>query len=266
VAVASGSKLLGWQCEQGEVLYLDWETEEGDIASRAQRAAKGMGLASVPTIRYMNMIHPLAHRMSEVARVVALHEVRLVIIDSVGMASSQQRDGADASEGAVRFFRGLRELGVAALLIDHVTGEDMRRASTPKPYGSVYKYNAARNAFEVRIREDTVVGNHVVALIHQKSNLGPKHVDIEIEYIYAPDSVRMSRRGFIEGPALGDRILEALTGGPISHGRLTDVLNYEGDPVSEVTVRIGVRALVQDGLVVVNNAGMIRVADDADDD
>jgi hypothetical protein len=68
------------------------------------------------------------------------------------------------------------------------------------------------------------------------------------------------------GPPLGERILGALTGGPINHGRLTDVLNHEGDPVSEVTVRLGVRALVQDGRVVVDNAGMIRVADVGPDD
>lgn len=266
VAVASGGTLLGWECQQGEVLFLDWETEEGDIAGRARKAAKGMGLPATPTIHYMNMIHPLSHRMSEVARVVAQHDVRLVIIDSVGMASSAQRDGADASEGAVRFFRGLRELGVASLLIDHVTGEDMKRASTPKPYGSVYKYNAARNAFEVRLREDTIIGNHVVGLIHQKSNLGPRHADVEIEFDYSPDAVRMRRRGVIEGPAISDRILEALTGGPITHGRLTDVLNHMGEPVSEVTVRIAVRTLVQEGHVMVNRAGMVRVADDADDD
>ena len=261
VAVAAGQKVLGWQCEQGEVLYLDWETEEGDIAGRAKRAAKGLGLGSPPTVHYMNMIHPLAHRMNEVARVVATKGIRLVIIDSVGMASSAQRDGADASEGAVRFFRGLRELGVASLLIDHVTGEDMRRERTPKPYGSVYKYNAARNAFELRIREDTVIGNHVVALIHQKSNLGPRHSDVEVEYVYGPDFVRMKRRGYVEGPPLTERILEALTGGPISHARLTDVLNHEGDGVGEVTVRITVRSLIQDGLVQVSNQGMIRIAD-----
>ena len=204
--------------------------------------------------------------MAEVARVVAVKEVKLVIIDSVGMASSQQRDGADASEGAVRFFRGLRELGVASLLIDHVTGEDMRRERTPKPYGSVYKYNAARNAFELRQRDDTVIGNHVVVLMHQKSNLGPKHSDVEIEYVYGPDFVRMRRRGVVEGPPLGDRILAALVGGPISHARLTDVLNHEGDPVSEVTVRIAVRSLVNEGFAIVSNAGMVRLADEDDED
>jgi hypothetical protein len=266
VAVAAGGTLLGWQCEQGEVLYLDWETEEGDIASRVHRVANGMSLAKVPTIHYMNMIHPLSQRMAEVARVIARHEVRLVIIDSVGMASSAQRDGADASEGAVRFFRGLRELGVASLLIDHVTGEDMKRSSTPKPYGSVYKYNAARNAFEIRQRDDTIVGNHVAVLTHQKSNLGPKHPDIEVEYEYGPDYVRVRRRGMAMGPSPEDRVLDALVGGPISHARLTDVLNAEGEPISEVSVRITVRTLVQQGFVVVNNSGFVRLADERGED
>lgn len=266
VAVAAGSTFLGWQCEQGEVLYLDWETEEGDIASRVHRAAQGASLSRVPTIRYMNMVHPLSQRMTEVARVIAQHEVRLVVIDSVGMASSLQRDGADASEGAVRFFRGLRELGVASLLIDHVTGEDMKRSSTPKPYGSVYKYNAARNAFEIRQREDTVIGTHVAVLIHQKSNLGPKHPDVEIEFAYGPDFVSVRRRGISVGPQPEERILDALVGGPISHARLTDVLNAEGEPISEVSVRITVRTLVQQGFVSVNGSGFIRVADGKDDD
>jgi AAA domain len=265
VAVAAGANFLGWPCEQGEVLYLDWETEEGDIASRVHRVAKGMSLERPPTLHYMNMIHPLSQRMAEVARVIALHEVRLVIIDSVGMASSQQRDGADASEGAVRFFRGLRELGVASLLIDHVTGEDMKRSSTPKPYGSVYKYNAARNAFEIRQREDTLLGMHVAVLTHQKSNLGPKHPDVEVEYEYGIDYVRVRRRGMASGPPPEDRVLDALVGGPITHSRLTDVLNVEGEPISEVTVRLAVRTLVQQGHVIVNNSGFIRLADDRGD-
>lgn len=266
VAVASGGQFLGWQCEQGAVLYLDWETEEGDIASRVHRAAKGQSLAAVPTVHYMNMIHPLSQRMAEVARVIARHDIRLVIIDSVGMASSAQRDGSDASEGAVRFFRGLRELGVASLLIDHVTGEDMKRSSTPKPYGSVYKYNAARNAFEIRQREDTLLGMHVSVLTHQKSNLGPKHPDIEVEYEYGVDYVRVRRRGLPTGPSAEDRVLDALVGGPITHARLTDVLNHEGDPISEVTVRIAVRALVTQGFAVVNNSGFIRLADERGED
>ena len=264
VAVSVGGRLLGWDCQQANVLYLDWETEEGDIANRVHRASQGMGLPGPAHVRYMNMIHPLAHRMNEVARAIAQHAIGLVIIDSVGMASSAQRDGADASEGAVRFFRGLRELGVASLLIDHVTGEDMRRASTPKPYGSVYKYNAARNAFEIRQRDDPF-GAHVCLLVHQKSNLGPKHADVEVEYLYG-DGVKLRRRGVIEGPPLDDRLLDALGGGPITHARLTDVLNASGEPISEVSVRIGVRKLVGEGHVMVTNSGMVRLADPNADD
>jgi hypothetical protein len=84
-------------------------------------------------------------------------------------------------------------------------------------------------------------------------------VDTEVELIYGKDFVKLRRRGFTSGPSNEDRVLDALAGGPISHRALTDVLNAEGDPISEVMVRITVRTLVGEGKVLVDGMGRVTL-------
>jgi hypothetical protein len=255
VAVASGTPFLNMATRKAPVLYLDWETEPGDIAGRIQRAAKGAGLEVAPTILYMNLIQSISDRMGEISRVVAEHSIGLVIVDSVGMASARQRDGADPSEGAKAFFRGLRGLDTAALLIDHVTGEDMKvRTGVPKPYGSVYKWNAARNAFELRAAENPK--GHQVVLAHRKSNLGPRENDVPLTFVYGADSVQVVRTDLYENldaereAAEHEKVLAAvdaaaLTGDPLH----SQAAVARAADMAEAVSRAAVVRLEKSGLV-----------------
>lgn len=169
VAVASGTTTFaGWKvAKQTDVLVLDWEVDGSDWNDLIALAAEGIGIKP-PQIFYKGCDRSLPSMLHEVAKEVTNREVGLVIVDSVGHAMPSSREGSSAEEGALRLFKALRQIGVPALLIDHKSkGEEAKG-----PYGSVYKMNAARAAWELRAGEEPDDdGDSHLALIHRKHNL-----------------------------------------------------------------------------------------------
>lgn len=263
VAVQRGTSFLGWQCEPTNVLYLDWETDPGDLADRVGRASRGMGLRDTAAVRYLNLAGPLAYHQQAVAQAVAENDIGMLVIDSVGMATAGARDGGDLAEGAISFFRGLRQLGTTVLAIDHISSEDLKRKGhTSKPFGSVFKVNAARNTFEVRDTTD-IGGPKRLTLVHAKSNTGPLQGDISMHVTWDDDQIRFDRSGFaIAKRDVEERVLEVLATGPASPRGLTDLLNEEkDDPVSEREVREAIHLLRSTKAVTIDpNTGIVRLA------
>lgn len=270
VALETGKPFLGLQpTRRVRVLYLDWETEVGDIANRMNIAARGFGFAHTPRIQYMSLVRPIEDEIGQLATVVAENDIELVIIDSVGMAMSSSRDGADASEGAIRFFRALRQLGCSVLALDHISGDDVRRgkAGAAKPYGSVYKWNSARNAFELReAREPDHEGIHLT-LKHRKSNLGPRLSDINITLQWGEGEVRWKRDDEVrERPPLDGLIEDALVLGPATPRQITDLLLEGGHEVMETEVRVALKSMLSAQKVTVLADGTIRLVKSSSDE
>jgi hypothetical protein len=264
-AVQEGTSFLGWQVTRTNVLYLDWETDAGEIARRNELVSRGLGLTKPAAVRYMQFDMPLEHEMAAIAAAVAEHDIGLVIIDSVGMASSQGRDGADPAEGAIRFFRALKMLDTSVVAIDHVSGEDMRkgRAGTSKPYGSVFKWNSARNAFE--LTEASTESETAIMLRHRKSNVGPRSADMRLVVDWDDSAERVtferSRTSLYE-PPLVQRIIDVLASGPAAPRLVADMLNAEAphmDPVNDIDVRFAARTLSKDGFIIIDHSGVLRL-------
>lgn len=263
VSVQMGVPWMGRKVRQSEVLYLDWETDETDIAGRVQAVAGGLRvLQDDPSIRYASLVKPIEDRVTQLARYVAEEKIGLVIIDSVGMAMSSARDGTDASETAIRFFRALRGLNTSVLALDHVAGADMKAASkgAAKPYGSVYKWNSARNAFELREnREPDSKGAHLV-LKHRKSNIGPRSPDLYMTMDWQPTGVTFASERVVIGQVtpLPERIMDLLSVAPATPHQMSDLLS-EGDVYfGEMEVRNVLKGLIGDGKVTVMADGTVR--------
>ena len=270
VAVQTGTQWMGRKVKQAEVLYLDWETDEDDIAGRIKAVSLGVNtLAEAPLIRYASLVRPVEDRVSQLARYVAEEKIELVIIDSVGMAMSSARDGSDASETAIRFFRALRGLNTAVLALDHVAGADMRTGrGSAKPYGSVYKWNSARNAFELREdREPDTKGSHLV-LKHRKSNIGPRNPDLHFVMDWNGAQVIFASERVVTGPvtSLAERIADLLVVAPASPRQMSDLLSEGVDGgVSEMQVRLVLKGMLSEGSVTVMADGTVRKVDSPTD-
>lgn len=170
VAVHTGiSTFAGWTVPaRANVMILDWEAESDDWNDAISGISAGIGIEP-PEMDYIACDRPLTSMLHQVAREVRTRDIGLIIVDSVGHALPNGREGASYEEGAMRLFKALRQIGVPSLLIDHIgKGED---AGKQGPYGSIYKWNSVRHAWELKAGEDD--STHL-AVIHRKHNNTPK--------------------------------------------------------------------------------------------
>ena len=150
VSVAAGVLVVpGWVPRKAPVLLLDWEGEDYIVKERVAAIARGANLPELPRdLLYRRMAGRLADEADTVARLVAEQDVGLLIVDSVGAAMGTVGEG-DHADSANRLFDAVRHINTTALLVDHVSGENIGKRDVRKPYGSVYKENRSRGTFHV---------------------------------------------------------------------------------------------------------------------
>lgn len=152
----------GITVEPGKVLYVDYETDEHEIAHRVRCIQAGLDFQGESTILYRSGKMPLADDIERIQRIVVEHEIDFVVVDSLGMAAGGDQD---KSMDIIRYFQALRTLNLTTLTIDHLNKEG-------KLYGNVYKFNEARNIFEVKAVIEPGIDRLDIGLYHRKMNNG----------------------------------------------------------------------------------------------
>lgn len=195
VSVVSGADLFGIPVSNtGPVLYLDWEDDEDTMTRRLDEVCKGMGLKRVP-FSYKRLTGRGAYERhhADVKFYLEQHPTALVVMDSTAMAM-HGGSGGDGADGAIKFFQLLDQLQATRLLIDHVSSDDLKsdeKKPTRKPYGSVFKTNAARNLWHVAPwKQDTLTG---LTLSHVKTNVSSRQEDIEVKVEWGSDYIDFMR-------------------------------------------------------------------------
>lgn len=239
VMVATGKGALGWPVTTpGQVLYLDWETDAYEIDERLGRVARGMGIET-PEILYRSCAGSLDRMAEDVAQLVADHDIRLVIVDSVGMASGTSHEGSSAEESAIKLFSAIRHLGTTVLCVDHVTGEDSKsEGAISKPYGSIYKVNLARSVWELKGTPAEEGQETHLALFHRKVNKGRLSPAIGLSVTHGPEAVVFKREdisddGLVKGLSNTARVQRVLAGGSAT---ITEIVEQTG--LSDARVRV----------------------------
>lgn len=157
---------------QIEVLYLDYETTERVIKRRLWRIARGLGLAKIPTIRYLRPNRMLAEDIPNLKRHVQELNIGLVIVDSAGFATS---GSLNEDQVARQFLNALRSLRCTRLVVHHLSKEaSNQEKGAVKPFGSSYFFNGMRSGFECRRAESLQDGVIDVAMYQRKSNDGQR--------------------------------------------------------------------------------------------
>ena len=126
--------------EPARVLILDWETSHDEIGASVTMIRHGLGLEGASHILYRTMTQGLSSDIERIREICVEHSVDLVIIDSLGSACMGEPESAEV---VLRVFGAIRSLGVSALAIDHSNKEGHL-------FGSVYKFNSARQVFEAK--------------------------------------------------------------------------------------------------------------------
>ena len=195
-SLITGRSLFGLDVmSRGRTLYLDWEDDADTMIDRTERISQGMGIE-----RFDMAYMPLAgqgpyekHHADVRNRLNDDPNIRLVIFDSTAMAmhGSSAGEGAD---GAIRFFTLLAQLPVTRLLIDHLASDDVKAGDgAKKPYGSVFKVNAARNMWEAVPWDPAIRGGQGITLEHRKTNVGPRCPNIDVQIGWQNGSVSFTK-------------------------------------------------------------------------
>ena len=168
VLVRSGETQAGLHAEPGNVLYLDYETDEDTLWQRAQMIATGFGLSIPDGIFYRYMHQPLAADIQQVNRLILDLGIEFLVIDSAAPAVLEPESASMTTE----YFRALRSLRITSLTIAHVA----KNAKEASPFGSTFWRNLPRSNF--RVTADRDVKHVTIGLKHTKSNNGRRLKDL----------------------------------------------------------------------------------------
>ena len=231
VLVNEGVSAHGLTVEQATTLYLDWETDKEEIVRRVARLRKGMDLPkSSSSLIYKRMNKGLAADIGTVMELVNKYSIHFVILDSLGSACMGEPESAEV---VLRMFAALRSLGVTALCVDPVNKDNHL-------FGSVYKFNASRQIFEVKKAQRADEDKLEFALYHRKANNSKliKPMGFELSFdnenlTAVRNRVAVKDTDLEEEMHMVDRIKNLLTSGAMSTKELGLELGRTSDYMSK---------------------------------
>ena len=220
VLADSGISSGGFNVEPSKVLYLDWETDQQELQSRVSMIRRGLGITDPCHIWYKSMASGLSADLETVKAIVVDKSISLVVVDSIGSACMGEPESAEV---VLRMFSALRSLGVSSICIDHTNKEKSL-------FGSVYKFNSARQIFEVAKTQKPEENKLIFGLFHRKANNSKLIKDMGFTLSFSEGSVEFSRTDIRDTPLEehmrnADRIANALRGGGLTVGELAERLD-----------------------------------------
>lgn len=209
VLVDAGRSTNEYQVEPAIVLYLDWETTKQELDSRVTMIRRGLNLSGKSNIKYRTMYAGVVSDLERIQEIIIEERISLVVIDSVASACGGEAENAKV---VLDTFNGLRSLNVSVLAIDHTNKENQL-------FGSVYKFNEARNVFELVKNQESDEQKIVIGLFHRKTNNGPLIRDRGTEVSFTKDQaifseVNIRDTSLEEHQGVRERIKNMLRSGP----------------------------------------------------
>ena len=200
--------------EPGKVLYLDYETDSYEIASRVRSIQRALGIEDKSQILYRFCAAPIVTEIESIRTIVNEKHVDYIIVDSVGAACGGEPESADS---ILRYFSALRSLkrgthqAIGSLSISHTNREGTM-------FGSAYLTWQARSVFEIKKAQRTEEAFIDCALHHRKANNGKliAPVGFRITFEENPQAIRVISRNLAE--------VEKLEGGASMRERLQVLL------------------------------------------
>ena len=222
VLVRSGEIQAGLKPEPGNVLYLDYETDEDTMWRRTNMIAQGIGIQIPDGIFYRYMHQPLAADSQQINRLILDLGIEFLVVDSAAPAVMEPESASMTTE----YFRALRGLRITSLTIAHVA----KNSKEATPFGSGFWRNLPRSNFRVQASRE--LEHVIVGLKHTKSNNGHRLKDLGFRFEFDPegDRVVIESQSIVDVPDLArglppsERIASALSHGALSLQEIFDSL------------------------------------------
>ena len=232
--VQSGTRLGNLSGTQSETLYLDYESDEGDVVLRLKRIGQAHPDLANVQIAYRRCHVPIADDVADLSKHIGERDVKLLIIDSLAAACGSELERA---ETATRFFAALRCLRVGTLILAHVP----KNSETKTIYGSVFFENYARSAWEMKKVQETGERITRLGLYHRKANLSGYLPAIGLRVVFEPDATRFESLDLLDEPDLAEPFsLRVRLQNALKTGRKTaqELADETGEKVATVRSRL----------------------------
>lgn len=222
VLVSQGLSHVGMMAEAGNVLYLDYETDEDTLWERVNMISAGLGIPIPDGIFYRQMHQLLASDFQQISKLVAENDISLVVVDSAAPAVGEPESSAPTNE----YFAALRSLRTSTLTIAHVS----KGGKENEPFGSIFWRNLPRANFRVSSSHEPGASQFIIGLKHTKSNNGKRMKDKAFELNFSDGAVTFTDADpttvpdLVEHLSHGQRLSSALRRGAMSIQELEGVL------------------------------------------
>lgn len=154
------------------VLYVDWELDETLMSSRfSQLVIEGLDTKEPPL--YLRASHTLSDELNNIISNVQENDVKLVVLDSAGMALGGDINDASTVIHLFQEVRKLTDLGVTVLILTHISKAHKEREDGALPIGSIFFENLSRMTWELKCSKmPGDPSTYMYALYCRKSNFG----------------------------------------------------------------------------------------------
>ena len=220
--------------DQVPCLYVDFELDREEQGTRAGKLAAGLGTDIPDNLHYLWAAgHETSDVFAEVRKAIRRFGIRVVCIDSVGLAiEGDTTSGKDV----IKFFRHsigrFQRLGAAVLLIDHQSGlRPGEKYQDKSQYGSVYKGYMSRSRLQLQLDETDT--DHITVIMRQnKTNFAAKIAPFKIGIDFKADAISLKREELEEEELrteqslnATDRVLLALLDNPAVPDKIRELTN-----------------------------------------
>ncbi len=198
--------------ESMRVLYCDWETDEATIKWQLTLLQNGLGISPL-FVHYRRCSLPLAQELEGMRAAIADKNIKVLVIDSLGLACGGELKEA---QPALEFFKALRTLNITTLILAHCP-KPQEGVKTKSIYGSMYFRALARNVWEIQKSQEQGSDTANISLYHDKpAPFQNIHKPLGYKFIYDNKSVIVECEDpktieeFLQRMCTSERILKLL--------------------------------------------------------
>ncbi len=243
-AACSGTEVVpGWHpTRKYACLVLDWDEgrEEEEVRLAAICAAYQVSLTG--GYHYKRMSRPLSDIADEIGAYVVQNSIDIVVVSPVGKATRDHGDNINAPVDELH--EVLRTFGTTNILIDHVTGANMK-GGAEREFGAVRKRDNVRGSYSLYPQSEGV-GERVVVMKNTKADaMAPKMSPAAIRIEYDPPE---GNNGIYKTIAfIKDEINEFSPEAGVEHGvthlreKIRDILLADRLTLDELSVSVGAK-------------------------
>ena len=184
-SACSGREILpNWLPTQAvPSLILDWDEGSEEESVRLDAICRAYGIKLTAGYHYKRQARPLYDVADDIGAYIVANGIKFLVVSPMGRA--QRNFGENMTAPVDEVHEILRSFGTTNVLIDHVTGDNMR-GGAQREFGSVRKRDNVRGSYAVDVQSEEP-GARVLVLRNTKADaLMPGVMDQAIRIEYDP--------------------------------------------------------------------------------